>query len=90
MVWRRSISIVTVTILSHFLQGRAVPGAMGKNLREKAKWLLWTRSEIWDQSQKWVHVKAAGLTDREHGRKILGFFSKTAVMLGAHLHLHKL
>lgn len=90
MVWRRSISIVTVTILSHFLKGRTVPGAMGEKSEEKAKWLLWTRSEIWDQSQQRVHVKAAGLTDREHGRKILGFFSKTAAMLGAHLHLHKL
>lgn len=37
VVWRRSISIVTVTILSHFLKGRTVPGAMGKKSEGKSQ-----------------------------------------------------
>jgi len=36
-----------------------------------------------------VDAKAAGLTDRQHGRKNLGLFRKL-VMWGSHLHLHQL
>lgn len=39
---------------------------------------------------EWVYIKAAGLTDREHGLEKPWVFQQTTVMLGSHLHLHKL
>lgn len=92
MVWHRSISIVRVTIPSHFLQVTLCQQHWEKLRGEKKKKLNSYSGPAANLGPitDWAYVKAAGLTDREHGWKNLGFFQQATVMWGSHLHLHKL